>query len=145
MKLALVGFHGSELDIGILADVIQILDLEEVEPDLIDLRLGRDFLKENKTYDIVVLNYIYLPEVNNSNSDFKRMKGDYSFKVSELQSRENWRKRLIETGAAQILIFGYSVVSEITGEYIGELEGYKLTVKQDKFGGYWYFKLKGIK
>lgn len=126
MKIAYVGCTFSEFDIVISQDVYKILKLEKDNIlDLIDLSKGRDFLKENNKYDIVVLFYIFLCTKEELLSEGQYWnENDESIKVSELHSPLNWRNRLLDSEAKEILIFGFSDKSEVAGKYIGELKNY---------------------
>lgn len=144
MNVALVGWTGSNFDLPILTEFIKIIDWKLQEPDKIsffDLKYDEDFLKDKGKYDIVVLIYIFrdsLEEFKNDPSyDYVEDMQDYV--TSPLHSPQNWRKRFIESEAKDILIFGLYPQSEITGEYIGKLEGYKqnlIELRSPKIGVY---------
>lgn len=86
--------------------------------DDIDLNYGRDFLTENKEYDIVVLHYIF-----NGNPYFDLSQKGF-FKTSSKHDVENWKIRLLNTKAK--LIFAYGTSTEVGLEYIGTIPGYKI-------------------
>lgn len=126
MNIAFVGWTNSDIDCGILLDCYKILQsLKLTSYDFIDLNRDRDFLKENKRYDIVVLIYIFILSQEEMINEQLYSRNDHFTKTSELHSQENWRKRLLNTEAEEILIFGYDPYSEVSGKYIGELEKYK--------------------
>jgi len=87
------------------------------DDDFIDLNDGRDFLAENKSYDIVVLHMIYSPS-----QPYHRMYEPGIFIISTQHSSENWCRRLISTGAKYIFTFGDG--DEVNGRYLGHLSGY---------------------
>lgn len=82
--------------------------------DYIDLNQGRDFLKESKQYDVVALHNLYHP---GGGEDEKRS-GYYA--VSPQHTAQNWRRRLVSTGAELIGVFGV----DWGGDAIGDLPGY---------------------
>jgi len=150
MRIAFVGWTSPEDDTSILLDCYQILQsLKPTSYDFIDLNRGRDFLKESKRYDIVVLIYIFIgidkDEIENEPMYFFN---DPLTKVSDLHSQENWRQRLLDTEAREILIFGYNPYSEISGDYIGELDSYEKSIIELKsakciYGRVWRYSKTG--
>jgi hypothetical protein len=150
MKIALVGAHGSSFDVSILADAMLVLGLEGIKPsdlDMIDLRNGRDFLREDLEYDIVILCYIYVATDSQESvlyqmKDLCQLLGIYSIDtvVSPFHSQMNWRKRLQSTKAKSILVFGCYPESEVTGEYVGDLPGYKQEVQTNAAGSVWIYR-----
>lgn len=140
MKVAFVGGHGSELDFNVLVDALVLIPaIKGAKVDFIDLRYGRDFLKEKHEYDVVILCYIFQMTQEEHSRDplYKLTKNNPTYKTSPLHSEENWRKRLESTGAQEILIFGYDTRSEVTGEYVGTLPGYEQSVSTDQYGSVW--------
>lgn len=87
---------------------------EGVKHDYIDLNQGRDFLKESKRYDVVVLHNLYEP----GRGEPHLHTGYYA--VSPQHTVANWRRRLAQTGADLIAIYGI----DLSGDYIGDLPGY---------------------
>jgi hypothetical protein len=133
MNTCFVGWSHSELDIPIMLDTYKLLEpLNITKFDFVNLHQGRDFIKEDKIYDIVVLIYIFKWTKEQCQNDNLYNKHDSSIKVSDIHTPENWRKRLLNTEAKEILIFGYSDESEITGNYIGDLENYKMNLIEFK-------------
>jgi hypothetical protein len=127
-SIAFVGWTDPEDDFSILIDCYEILKpLKITRHDFIDLNKGRDFLKEDKTYDIIVLIYIFLYSSEEMKDDGLYHPNDPLTKTSPLHTKENWRKRLLASQAKDILIFGLYEDSEITGKYIGNLSGYVAT------------------
>lgn len=143
MKVAMVGAHGSTFDISIFADVLRLIPeaKKAAKFDLIDLRNGRDFLKETGKYDVVVLCYIFLSTLEEQRNDplYPLTRLDPTHLVSPLHSPETWRRRLLTCEAREILVFGYYTGSEVTGEYLGELSGYKQTVIEEEQGTIWRY------
>jgi hypothetical protein len=150
LSLGIVGWTFSELDFPVVASSYKLIGAPE-KPlmDYIDLSLGRDFLKEDKKYDVVVLIYIFkcTPEELTKEECYFLNK---SQRVSELHSRENWRRRLLNTNAKDVFIHGMYVDSEISGEYIGDLENYEMQLielktslkgsrKKFHYGNIWHY------
>lgn len=89
------------------------------DDDFIDLHDGRDFLRENGKYDIVILHMVYNP----SRHDLQHYEGSESiFRISHLHDRDNWVYRLVDTEAKYIFTFGSG--SEVDGDFLGEIPGY---------------------
>lgn len=97
--------------------------------DYIDLNAGRDFLKESKKYDVVILHNLYHP----GRGEKELRQGYYA--VSPLHTVANWRKRLLQTGAEIIAVYGM----DFSGNDIGDLPGY-MQIK--KSGQSYYVKKK---
>jgi len=87
--------------------------------DFIDLNDGRDFLQEDKTYDIVILHFVYHARFG----DRFRETSEGLFVQSPLHSINNWRGRLVRTGAKYI--FADGAYSEISPETLSQLSGYE--------------------
>ncbi len=125
-----VGYTFSNSDYNRIVDAeYELMELEGVEEmnlleqvDYIDLSHSRDFLTENKQYDVVILHYLFnpgdVPIPKHVAETFP------TTKTSPLQSPEAWRERLIATEAKYILVYG-SHSTEIRGWYIGDLPGYE--------------------
>jgi hypothetical protein len=144
MKVALVGWTYSEHDLGILYNIQNILEIVVDDFKNFDLSYNRDFLKNEDTFDVVVLNYIFIATAEECKYDLCYTPDDPSIKVSELHSKENWKKRLLDSEAKQILIFGWDSFSEVTEKYIGSLDGYEmnqinLTHKSRVYGKVWKY------
>jgi hypothetical protein len=86
--------------------------------DNIDLNSGRDFLKESKSYNIVILHDIFNPVGENDLS-----RGIFS--VSPDHNADSWVKRLASTGADYIFVFGSW--TEVGGWWLGDIPGYDKT------------------
>ncbi len=139
ISVANVGFTNSTLDKWRLETIIlrylmgskefENLSEEEITNKLIvdniNFQFGRDFLKENKQYNIVILHYIYNPSYDN----IQERNTPGPFKRSELHDRKNWISRLISTNAEGIFVFGD--VTEVSGGWLGELPGYESQNKND--------------
>lgn len=132
--IAHVGWDGSD------QDQCRVLDVEEwlianrdislkndSEHDYINLINGRDFLAETKTYDIVILHFIFRGHRKQA-GQLRSFWWDHfaDFNVSELQSWENWRKRLASSSA--MFIFPFGTTTEISGSYLVDVPGYKRIV-----------------
>ena len=89
--------------------------------DHINLTDGRDFLKENKQYDLVVVQHVYNPDFPNDNRQGQ-------FQVSDIHNADNWIRRLVSTNADYIFVFGDW--SEVGGWMLGNLSGYR-TIKDE--------------
>lgn len=126
MKIACVGHTGNIFDNTLWAVAVKWLvqNHREYIPngniprfDYIDLNNRRDFLKESKEYDVVSLQYLF----RGNNYLGSHNSGELS--VSELQSPDNWRKRLKQSKARFIFVFGSH--TEVSADYIGDIRGYK--------------------
>ena len=104
--------------------------LAEAKPDWIDLSKGRDFLTEDKTYDAVVLHYIFRGGLRPHPMDALP-----DLRVSPRSSWANWRKRLVQTGAKYIFAFGG--MGEVGGSFLVNLDGYQAVKIEEEF---WVFK-----
>jgi len=93
-------------------------DITNFSHDNIDLNRGRDFLKEGKTYDIVILHDIFNP------SDAVDSKKQGIFSTSPHHRSEIWVSRLASTGADYIFVFGSW--TEVGGWWLGEIPGYDM-------------------
>lgn len=119
-----VGWTGSPGDLqrrsfasAYLASVNPELDvnLVKVDEDFVELREGRDFLKETQKGDIVVLHFVY-----------RHSHGRGEFGASPESSWGNWRRRLTASEARYIFPFGRAV--EVSGTYLSVLDGYRAEV-----------------
>ena len=95
--------------------------------DYIDLNEGRDFLKESRKYDIVILHNLYHP----TSGEAPRHEGFYG--VSPQHNIATWRRRLAATGATVIAALGDFAYPEIR-----DIPGYK--TYQDKGVRTYYVK-----
>jgi hypothetical protein len=84
--------------------------------DNVDLNHGRDFLRESKSYNVIVLHDIYNPV-----DDVDRQKGGI-FSVSPHHGPGQWVQKLAASGADYIFVFGSW--GEIGGWWLGEIPGY---------------------
>lgn len=134
VKMACVGSHLSDFDLKLYVETCDYLNMIPDSIDHIDLRNGRDFLQEDKKYDIVVLMFIF--------AFVQEIHWDLDTKTSLKHSKENWCKRLIDTGAKHIIAHGSDLGygTEIDGEWLGELEGYKKTRKEVKGGLIYHYE-----
>lgn len=121
-----MGDIGSNTDISMTTEAFKFLAINDPElirnnivHDYIDINYGRDFLKENGSYDVVILQYVYGP----AKLSYGDMAGDLA--ISEHHSQGRWRERLLESGAKYIIAFGGG--TEVAHRFIGELSGYTTT------------------
>lgn len=132
MKLGMIGATGSSVDIRILDSFLAALPpshLEDVDPDMVDLSRGRDFLTESKTYDAVCLFMIFrfrpeelrIDELKNA-----RLFGDHLFLTSPHHYPDKWRERLVATNAKYVFVAGFNDHAEIGSDYLGDLPGYTM-------------------
>jgi len=119
-------FHTDMMTDWFIKNNPEILD-QRFENDYIDLNEGRDFLKENKKYDIVILHYIYAP------SHFSGRTQGY-FGTSSEHTPQNWARRLVGTDAKYIFTVGG--ITEVSGMYLGNLPGYIREDPRDMFTVY---------
>lgn len=90
------------------------LDLFE-DADFISLDDGRDFLKEDVKYDVVILHHIY----QHPGQGHKGVHGTSPFHAPDV-----WRARLAGTNAGWIFAYGGS--TEVSGGYLNEIPGYEM-------------------
>ncbi len=137
MKLGMVGATGSSLDTKILSAFLAVIPpahLMEVDPDIIDLSLGRDFLIEDKTYDAICLFMIFRYRPEELRPDERKHAeafGDSTFLTSPHHYPDKWRNRLVATGAKYIFVVGYNDHAEISSDYLGDLPGYTMRCIDD--------------
>lgn len=117
---------------------LQFLD-DDTEHDDINLKepICRDFLKENKKYDLIILYFLYrYPD---------RIPGHIKNDLhcgSDIHSPEIWNKKLNESNSKFIFCFGER--SEVNCDYFGELANYDRRFIMHKQRGFCFdvFKLK---
>jgi hypothetical protein len=105
-------------------------DPEMAEPykngdhDFIDLNDERDFLRENKPYNVIILHFLWSPPVpRGEDYDTFIPKSGYGYtRLSPYHNRKNWITRLAGTGAKYIFAWGGG--DEVSGEYLREIPGY---------------------
>ena len=99
--------------------LMQALGLEEVDlfakADFISLDEGRDFLAEDKTYDVVILHHVY-QHPGHGNTGIHG--------TSTLHTAEAWRERLEKASADWIFAYGGS--TEVSGGYLDTIPGYEM-------------------
>lgn len=88
--------------------------------DHVELDMGRDFLLENRQYDLVILHHIYAAPYGHGNAGGGHGVG--LFRTSPNHSPEEWRTRLSNCGAKYIFAFGGS--TEVSGDYLGNIPMY---------------------
>ncbi|KKL93626.1 hypothetical protein LCGC14_1872800 [marine sediment metagenome] len=92
------------------------------EHDVVNLAYGRDFLTENKRYDVVIVHSVF-----DSDPAMRDAFGASVFpatRCSPQHSYETWRRRLVDTGAEWIVVCEGQPCC-LSGWQIGELEGYE--------------------
>ena len=89
--------------------------------DAVNLKYKRDFLKEDKHYDIVIVHSIFYVGDNDASRKQFRDKA----MISENHTRDHWRIRLIGTGAAYIFICEGQPFS-LSGWQLGAIDGYDI-------------------
>jgi hypothetical protein len=97
--------------------------------DHIDLHTGRDFLSEHGTYDVVIIHYVFGPRSLSSDTPADQL---IALAQSKLHSPRNWRARLVETRAK--LVFAIGGDTEVSTDYLRELDGYSLRSIRRLFG-----------
>lgn len=102
----------SQEDKSRLCYCLEKFDLNKIKNDIINLKYGRDFLKERFQYDIVILHSIL--DVN-----LPKMYGN-KLLTSNKHNINSWKKRLISTKAKYIFVCQGQPFSL----NIGELTGY---------------------
>lgn len=95
--------------------------------DTINLTHGRDFLEEDKTYDLVILHSIFHPSVlGAAHGKAKRW-----LWLSDRHSVKNWKKRLERTKAQYISVCE-GQPSSLSGWHLGEIPGYRILERDEK-------------
>ena len=89
--------------------------------EFMDINDGRDYLAESVTGDVVLVEFLYAPDEYDDMDELTSITGIR--KTSPLNSPEAWRSKLSSSGAKYIFTFGGS--GEISGEWIGDVPGYK--------------------
>jgi hypothetical protein len=125
-EIGFVGFTGSGFDAMILQFASTHLGYPVIEFDEIDLSQGRDFLSENKKYEIIIVNYIFkYREDELTRNELSQL--DRQCRVSKDHSPQNWKCRLLATEAKTIILFSGPYDTEVDAYYIRHLTGYRLT------------------
>jgi hypothetical protein len=97
------------------------------EHDYFDLaKNGRDFLAEEKHYDLVILHFIF------RGSHLPAESSEYipELRVSQHSSWCNWRHRLLKCDADYIFPFGAG--TEVSGSFLSLLDGYQLYANHER-------------
>lgn len=97
------------------------------DPDTINLTHGRDFLEEDKTYDLVILHSIFHASV----LGVARGKVKRWLWLSDRHSVKNWKKRLERTKAQYISVCEGQPHS-LSGWHLGEIPGYEILERDEK-------------
>jgi hypothetical protein len=100
--------------------------------DVVNLRYGRDFLRERRKYDIVVLHSpIAFPNPKEVSPGILKRYG-----VSPLTSLDRWRRRLERTEAEFIFVIEAFLPMCVSAWNLGELNGYQLVTRDSQWGIY---------
>lgn len=142
LSIAHVGYVGSSYDQDMQREAFDFLVKRGFEhsdmigagqeDDFIDLHKGRDFLQEDKGYDLVILYHLFCPsdaQLDTQKQITAKNVGDAGFfAVSQRHCRDAWKRRLETCYAEAIICFGQTwergSPSEIRGEYLGDLRNY---------------------
>lgn len=95
--------------------------------DTINLIYGRDFLKESRTYDLVILHSIFHVNL----LGLARGKDRKQLSLSSKHSVLNWVRRLIKTRAIYISVCEGQPHS-LSGWHLGEIPGYEILERDAK-------------
>jgi hypothetical protein len=101
------------------------------ESDFINLNQGRDFLEEHTQYDVVILHHLFRGGFGVGPTHVDQPQLMYSRHSSWV----TWRRRLVDTNAELIFVFGG--FAEIGGTFIVNLDGYEAIEASHDF---WVFK-----
>lgn len=141
MNRALVGYERSQADTGRMFETMKWMlehrrDLVSASNGIADTifnlrpptkrrQHNGDFLADARPFEVVILHHIF----RGFEGDYMAQPKDEKFaqrwelQVSPQHSAQAWRERLVATGAALIFAFGNS--TEVTGEYLGDIDGYR--------------------
>jgi SPP1 gp7 family putative phage head morphogenesis protein len=99
-------------------------EMAEVKHDPINLKGGRDYLKEASKHDVVVLHSIYQGKLE-AEGQIKELleSGMAPASVSDQHSPEAWRVRLAKSGAKHIFVFSDQSHS-LNSRHLGDIPGY---------------------
>lgn len=103
----------------------EIMSKTKFKHDVVNLKYGRDFLREEMKYDIVLLHSIFDPGPRPSAVGAVNISKWKETLISTVHNDERWRWRLVNTEAEYIFIWETYPMS-INGWAIGELQGYKI-------------------
>lgn len=116
--------------------------------DFLDLRHGRDFLAEEKCYDVVVLHFLFRGGFGIPFGVTMKGHQGKQLSTSPLATWSAWRRRLVASNA--LLVFAFGGLAEVSGTYLCNLNGYRVhkvrTEQQDAFSrneghsGLWVFE-----
>lgn len=99
----------------------------KADHDTINLIYGRDFLKENRTYDLVILHSIF----HTAQPKLVRGKDYKQLSLSPKHSVLNWARRLIRARAIYISVCEGQPHS-LSGWNLGDLPGYRILERDAK-------------
>lgn len=131
-KIVHVGDVGADSDMSMRAALARwiienrphLFKARQVKHTFIDLHKGKDFLTDRGRYDVVALHYLFGPPDDRLDAvaHLREQMGGNDFLISRRHSRDNWRNRLLQTGAEVIVAFGGG--TEVSRAYLGDLPGY---------------------
>jgi hypothetical protein len=102
--------------------------------DKVSLDAGRDFLTEDRRYQIVIVHSVF-----HCREDYmvyaKAPEHRHLGLCSPLHSLERWRDRLVGTGAEHIFVFE-SLPHSLSGWQLWELPGYSIRSMEDRVAHY---------
>jgi hypothetical protein len=107
---------GSELRLGVK------FDLAYQGPP--DAQCGADFLRDSRTFDVVVLHWIFggWDELECARAR-PAIANHFAFALSDQHSADAWRRRLRRSGAERIYVFGG--ICEVSGSWLLDIPGYR--------------------
>ncbi len=144
LRVAHVGWTGNNFDQDMKTKAFSWLKQEQWDQadrlgipgqldDVINLHQGRDFLKENHKYDLIILYHIYCSPSSSWYAKQVRqmdLKTQGMFATSDTHCEDGWRRRLAGSEAAIIIAYGQEYddkdPTEIRGKYLGNIPGYML-------------------
>ncbi len=115
---------------------------EPITHDIVNLEYKRDFLRERRIYDTVILHSIMhsnrpdiLRDLKNHVVRDKKIFGYNERDISALHSVERWRKRLISSKATYIFVFE-DIPFSLNIWTLGKLKGYIMPHMNTQYGFY---------
>lgn len=109
--------------------VMYLLDhgegMKDVHHDIINLRYGKDYLKDKSKHDVVVLHSLYQEKMHGATPTIEDLlkSGKAPAATSDEHSPEAWGVRLTRSGARHIFVFSDQSHS-LSGKHMGEVPGY---------------------
>lgn len=123
-------------------DVWKADSKEPIIHDIVNLKYKRDFLRERRTYDAVILHSIMhsnrpdiLRDLKETVARDRKLFGYNERDISALHTVERWRKRLVSSKASYIFIFE-DIPFSLNIWTLGKLKGYTLPHADTQYGVY---------